>query len=531
MWNKQWREDTWNNLDQPWDMLIIGGGITGAGVLRAAVHAGLKALLVEANDFSFGTSSRSSKLIHGGFRYLGNRQIDVTRESVREREWMIREAPHLVYKQGFHIPYYASYRISLRVFRLGVLLYDLLAPKWAHRSLSTSRMRQEVPGINPEGLLGGFLYYDACMDDSRIVLRVLREACLSGGTVLNYALATKLLRKADGKVCGVVLADTSGSSRTAEVQAKVVVNATGPWTDELRSQLGETPRLRKLRGSHLVFTRERFPFVTCIGLVHPRDQRALFIIPFEGTTMIGTTNPDHPAEWEQKYAEPFASVEEIDYLLEAANFIYPDLKLEHKDIISTFAGLRPTIRVDGEEDPSKVSRAHELWDENGLLTITGGKYTTFRIMARQTVQAVLARLGKDPVVPRKRFLDRLPDLSHPALDTSTLAYLLGRYGAETAAMLSAAQPADLEPIPPLQNSWAELRWAAREEGTLHLTDLLLRRVRLGLLLPDGAAAVMDRVRAVVQPEMGWSDTAWSRELTDYQRTWASYYGPKPGSER
>lgn len=528
MWNKQWREDTWNNLDQPWDVLIIGGGITGAGVLRAAVHAGLKALLVEANDFSFGTSSRSSKLIHGGFRYLKNKQFDVTRESVREREWMLKEAPHLVYKQGFHLPNYSVYNTPQWEFGLGVAIYDLLAPKWEHRSLSSDRMRREVPGINPQGLLGGCFYYDACMDDSRVVLRVLREACLAGGTALNYALATKLLRRADGAVCGAVLADTSGSGRTVEVKAKVVINATGPWTDELRSQVSGEPRLRKLRGSHLVFTRERFPFVTSMGFVHPRDHRTLFIIPFEGTTMIGTTDLDHPAEWEQKYAEPFASAEEIDYLLEAANFLYPGLKLGHEDIISTFAGLRPTIRMDGDEAPSKVSRAHALWEEHGLLTITGGKYTTFRIMARQAVEAALVKLGREPSVPRKRFFDPLPHLGNSPLDRSNAGYLLGRYGAETAAMLDSAKSGELEKIVPLQNTWAELRWAAREEAILHLADLLLRRVRLGMLLPDGAMGVMDHIRAVVQPEMGWSDADWSREMKDYQRTWTTYYGPKPG---
>lgn len=528
MWHKGWRNETWNNLNQRWDVLIIGGGITGAGVLRAAVHAGLKALLVEANDFSFGTSSRSSKLIHGGFRYLKNKQFDVTRESVREREWMLKEAPHLVYKLGFHIPNYSSYNTPQWEFGLGVMIYDLLAPKWDHRSLNRDRMLQECPGINSQDLLGGFHYYDACMDDSRVVLRVLREACLAGGTALNYTLGTKLLRRSDGAVCGAVLADTSGSGRTAEVQAGVVVNATGPWTDELRSQVGGEPRLRKLRGSHLIFARERFPFPTGITLVHPRDHRSLFIIPFEGTTMIGTTDLDHPAELERKYAEPFISTEEVDYLLEAANFLFPGLKLKHSDIVSTFAGLRPTIRADGDEAPSKVSRAHALWEESGLLTITGGKYTTFRIMARKTVEAALARLGRDPVVPKKRFFNKLPLMVPPTLDPITHAYLLGRYGVETPVLLAGAKEGDLEVIAPLKNVWAELRWAAREEGALHLTDLLLRRVRLGMLLPDGAADVMDRIRSIIQPEMGWSDADWSRELKDYQRTWSTYYGPKPG---
>ncbi len=526
MWNKQWREDTWNRLSEPWDLLVIGGGITGAGVLRQAVQAGLKTLLVDANDFSFGTSSKSSKMIHGGFRYLANKQYSVTRESVREREWMIKEAPGLVTKIGFYLPVYSSYPLSLGAFRQGVIIYDLLAPKWDHRTVDAAGLQSEFPGLNGGSLLGGMLYFDAGMDDSRLVIRVLREACREGGAVLNYARAESLLRRADGTVCGAVLRSADG--KTAEVQAKVVINACGPWSDELRAEVGGEGHIRKLRGSHLVFARDRFPAREAVTLLHPRDRRSLFMVPFEGATLVGTTDLDHPKEMEEKAAEPFATGEEIAYLLEAANFLFPSLALTHADILSTFAGVRPTLQNGASDAPSKVSRRHALYQEQGLITITGGKYTIFRIMARQALEAALVQMGHNPSVPKRRIFDKVDLNAMDSLDSVYARYLGGRHGLETRDLLAAAQTGERESIQPLQNIWAELRWAAREEGVMHLSDLLLRRVRLGLLLPDGAAGVMDRVRCIVQPELGWDDATWQRELSDYRATWKKYYSSSPG---
>jgi glycerol-3-phosphate dehydrogenase len=525
MWNKQWRLDTWQRLSEPWDVLVIGGGITGAGVLRQAVQAGLKTLLVEANDFSFGTSSKSSKMIHGGFRYLANKQYSVTRESVREREWMLKEAPGLVKKIGYYLPVYESYPLTHSAFRQGVVIYDLLAPKWDHRTVDAARLQAEFPGLNMAGLTGGMLYYDAGMDDSRVLIRVLREACSEGGAALNYTRAESLLRRADETVCGAVLRSADG--RTTEVQAKVVINACGPWSDELRAQVGGEAHIRKLRGSHLVFSRQRFPAREAVTLLHPKDKRSLFVVPFEGTTLVGTTDLDHPKALEDGYAEPFATPEEIAYLLEAANFLFPSQALKTEDILSTFSGVRPTLQNGASDLPSKVSRRHALYQEQGLITITGGKYTIFRIMARQAVEAALTQMGRSRSVPKRRIFDKVDFGALESLDRASALYLGGRHGLETEKLLAAAREGEMENIQPLQNIWAELRWAAREEGVQHLSDLLLRRVRLGMLLPDGAAGVMDRVRTIVQPELGWDDATWQRELSDYRTTWKKYYSPEP----
>jgi glycerol-3-phosphate dehydrogenase len=531
MWPKGWRDETWSQLHQDWDLVIIGGGITGAGILRQATAVGLKALLVEARDFSFGTSSRSSKLVHGGFRYLREGQFKVTKESVREREWMLREAPHLVTKMGFLLADYQSFKVPLAEFHLGVVIYDLLAPKWDHQKYNATQMLQTIPGLRSAGLLGGFLYFDATMDDSRIVLRILREAVRQGGTALNYARVERILLHKAGTACGVALQDTSHNpQRTMEIQAKAIINATGPFSDELRNQLGGAPHIRKLRGSHLVFSQERWPLPIAATLIHPRDHRALFVIPWEGLSMIGTTDLDHPRGLEEEYREPFATPKEIDYLLEALNFLFPKVKAGQEDILSTFSGVRPTIRSDDSNKPSQVSREHVLYEENGMITITGGKFTTFRLMSKQALIAALKTLGKEPKLDHPVIFDPLPEMGCEDLDPSILRYQLGRHGTDTAAMLAAAQPGELEPFGPLNNTPAELRWAARDEGVEHLDDLLLRRVRLGNLLPDGAIPLLPRIRKITQPELGWSDARWQAEEKSYRKIWKTYYSNWPGQE-
>jgi glycerol-3-phosphate dehydrogenase len=527
MWNSTRRETTWSSIDQAWDVLIVGGGITGAGLLRLAAKAGLRALLVEANDFSSGTSSRSSKLVHGGFRYLANKQFDVTKESVREREWMQREANYLVTPLRFVLPAYDNYTTKPSTFGLGVLIYDLLAPKWRHRSLNSAQAVRLCPPLRTQGWTGGYEYYDAQVDDSRLVLRLLKEACKDGATALNYARAETLLRTKDGKVCGAVLRDTAvPNGKTYEVRAGVVINAAGPWSDDLRAQVGAPGRIRKLRGSHLIFPRSKFPIQCGATIMHPRDRRALFILPWEGTSMIGTTDLDQTPADDAATPEPRISQGEVDYLLEALHFICPDLDLGEGDVISTFAGLRPTIKAAEGEPPSKVSRAHALWEEDGLITITGGKLTTFRIMARQALGMAMQRLGKDPAsLKSMRLFEQLPyDFPlHLGTSPETGQYLAGRYGLDSQALLSAAQPGEKDLIAPLPNIWAELRWAARGEAVIHLDDLLLRRVRLGLLLPNGGLDGIDRIRTIVQPELGWDDKRWQQEVRRYQEIWKSCY--------
>ncbi|MCX6004106.1 MAG: glycerol-3-phosphate dehydrogenase/oxidase, partial [Chloroflexi bacterium] len=439
MWHKGWREQTWPELNQPWDVIIIGGGITGAGVLRQAVATGLKTLLVEANDFSSGTSSRSSKLIHGGLRYILNKQYRVTQESVREREWMLRAAPHLVDKLGFIFPNLERYHAANRKIGIVLAIYDLLVPKWDHHRYGRQRLIKACPILKKDDLKGGYLYYDAVMDDCRVVLRVIKEAVRAGGTALNYTRVEKLLRTADGNVCGVALKDVSiHDGKTVEAQAKVVINASGAWSDEIRGQLGQPGRLRRVRGSHLVFPRAKLPANTGITLIHPKDNRAMFVIPWEGTTIMGTTEVDQTAELDRAYAEPFAGVDEIAYIMDAAGFLFPDLHLSEADIISSFSGLRPIVRG-GADSASKESRAHALWLEDGMVTITGGKYTTFRIMSQQALELALTQMGRPGGLPQKRVFNALPDMKRSDINPVTLDYLAGRYGDEAPQLIAAAE--------------------------------------------------------------------------------------------
>ncbi len=248
MWNKGWRDKTWSEIDRHWDVLVIGGGITGAGILRESQRAGMQTLLVEAGDFASGTSSRSSKLVHGGFRYLRNAQVSLTKKSVRERERLIKEGRGLVNPMGILLLNYDGDAIPGWMFGLGLVVYDFLASKWGHRHYDALDMRELCPAVNTDRLTGGFRYFDAQTDDARLVLRVIQESVREGAVALNYASAEKLLKLRDGRVCGILLRDVSpeGQGRYQEINSRVAVNATGAWADDLRQQVGGLGRLRKL---------------------------------------------------------------------------------------------------------------------------------------------------------------------------------------------------------------------------------------------------------------------------------------------
>lgn len=531
MWNKYWRDSAWQKCSQAWDVIIIGGGITGAGIFRMAAQSGLRPLLLDANDFSFGTSSRSSKLVHGGFRYLRNRQWSVTYESVGERERMLREARNLVTPLKFVIPCRESDHTPAKVFGLGVAIYDLMAPKWTHRKLTPAQLLQMAPQLNPEGLVCGYEYGDALTDDARLVLRILREGVRLGGTALNYAAVENLLRDVTGKVRGVLVRDRSpeGRGHTVEVMAHAVINATGPWVDELRAQVGGAPLVRKSRGSHILFPWQKFPIQQAFTLLHPRDNRAFFAIPWEGMTLVGTTDLDHPAELEARQPEPSITAEEVDYLMEAVQASFPALELTRQDITSTFAGLRPLVQSPEASNPSAVSRKHVLLKEDDLVTITGGKLTTFRRMAWQTLEAVRPRFaGKACMNWMKANFNPPPEfVPETAIEPGLLKRLVGRYGDEVIYLLESARADELKPFDCLTTLWAELRWAAREEGVVHLDDLLLRRTRLGLLAEQGGLPDLPAIRAEVQPELGWDDARWEAEAGRYQDLWKScYYLPE-----
>ena len=508
---------------------MIGGGITGAGILREAARAGLRTLLVEQADFGSGTSSRSSKLVHGGFRYLKNAQVKLTYESVRERERLLKEGRGLISSLGFLLATFRGDRPPGWVYGLGLVVYDLLAWKWGHRYYDAFDMLELCPRLRETGLLGGYRFFDAQTDDARLVLRLIQEGVRQGGLALNYTRAAGLLRGANGRVCGVRLEDLSGELAGAagpgngcEVQAPVVINATGAWADELRAQVGGRARLRRLRGSHLVLPAERLPLTRAVSFGHPRDGRYIFAVPWEGVLLVGTTDIDHDRPLETDIA---ISSSETAYLLEAVQQLFPGQELSRRDIQATFSGIRPVIGT-GKADPSKESREHVLWGEHGLLTVTGGKLTTFRLMAHDALRKARARLpGRPEFDPRDRVLDSPPQESGlpDGLNPAVRLRLLGRYGGEIQGLARCAGPQDFESIGGCGSLWAELRWAARAEAVVHLDDLLLRRVRIGLTLPNGGLDCLARLRATVQSELGWSDPHWEWEVNRYRDLWNRCY--------
>lgn len=521
MLNKEWRENTWSAMDQLWDVIVIGGGITGAGIFNMAAQKGLKVALVEARDFAFGTSSRSSKLIHGGIRYLKNKQFDVVRESVRERERLIRESDGLVDPLAFIFPAYEHNMQEAHLMRLGVIAYDLMAPKWQHDFLKQEEVIKSVPAINQKELVGGVEYFDSRLDDSQLVLRVISDGIRFGGLALNYAKVTGLCKSRRGRVEGVVVEDQTGAltPATRELRGNVIINATGPWSDEIRQSVSGEPKLRRLRGSHLIFSREKLPIESAVTMLHPRDNRALFAIPWEGRTMIGTTDLDDPSTEDETRIDRL----EFEYLMEATHYAFPDFPVTDADLISSFAGLRPVINTNAPT-PSQESRAHQVWEEDGLVTVSGGKLTIFRVMAADVLNFCRDHLPGEP-----KFDHQAPCFIHPEPETSPKAsetawqMMAGRLGEDAAPFFESASPNELQTIDPMPQFWAEMAWAASNEAVVHLDDLLLRRVRVGLLLPKGGLGEIDHIRALIQQPLGWSDETWQAEVNRYQKLWQKNY--------
>lgn len=518
MWQGDWRNNAWSQLREPWDILIVGGGITGAGILAEAARLGKRALLVEAKDFAYGTSSRSTKLVHGGLRYLRQGQFLVTRKSVKERERLMNEGAGLVENLGFSLATFPGDEVPRWMYGMGLFMYDALAWKWAHERLSKPELLQRLPMLEGSDVTGGYHYFDAQTDDARLVLRVMSDGIRAGGVAINYARVVNLLRDSKGAVIGAIVEDHGPDKRAPEeVRAKVVINATGAWADDLRKYVGAEARMRKIRGSHITFLRDRLPVSEAVSLLHPKDGRAVFAVPWEGVTILGTTDKDHEPSLDE---EPRISDEEVDYLLECARRAFPSLELAHNDVIGSWAGVRPVINT-GKTDPSKESREHAVWREDGLLTIAGGKLTTFAVMARDALAAVEDAIG--PLGPRGHVIaPPASEVTWPeAVDEMTRARVFGRHGDASGRVLG--RPEWAKTIGNSVVLAGELVHAAREEAVIHLEDLLLRRARLGFLLPEGGLREMDAIKALVQPELKWSEERWTQEIADYDKLWKSAY--------
>jgi glycerol-3-phosphate dehydrogenase len=501
---------------QEWDLVVIGGGITGAGVAQQAAAQGWRVLLVEQRDFAWGTSSRSSKLVHGGLRYLKEGDLKTTLHSVRERNRLLREAPGLVEPQSFLFADCAGRKPGRWLMQTGLAVYDLMAGLRSHFHADLAATHMLAPGLAPPGLRGALVFQDAKTDDARLVLRVLQEARLLGATTLNY-LAAQGLQIEQGRVAGLELQDALEGQRYT-VRARCVVNATGAWADRLRTGTGARPLLRPLRGSHLVVPFWRLPVAQSISFMHPQDGRPVFLYPWEGATLIGTTDLDHR---EPLDAEARITQAEVDYLLDAVNDQFPTTHLRPADVVACYAGVRPVLD-DGQQDASKATRDHVVRDEAGLITLTGGKLTTFRLMAQDALILAASHVGQ-PFARSDAPLFTPASPLNPRWSPAVRQRLQARYGSLAAHLCAGARDEDLQCIPGTQTLWIELPLATRHEAVEHLDDLLLRRTRLGILLPQGALALLERIRALCAPHLGWSDARWEAEIARYRELIHTHY--------
>ncbi len=537
------REQRWQRLsDESYDVLIVGGGITGAGAVRDAARRGLRVALVEAEDFAFGTSSRSSKLVHGGLRYLEHGEFSLVFEAVSERRVLQNIAPHLVHPLGFLFPIYKSSKRGVNTIRVGLWLYDGLSlfrsPK-LHRTFSKKQVQLEEPALNVDRLKGCPLYYDCATDDARLTLETVLDAAGCGAVAVTYARVENLIRDEKGRVAGAMVRDRLGD-RVATVRATTVINATGPWTDRVRSLgQGGKPLLRPTKGVHMVVDKQRLHLNHAVVLRHPDDARVMFGIPWGDRTYIGTTDTFYDGD----PADVCATGEDVDYLLEASNAFFPRADLTREDVISTWAGLRPLISEDAENE-SAVSREHEIVvDADGLITIAGGKLTTFRRMGAEVISRALdlmAMLGKVPHGVREAQTGREPlpgavgwpddddhsavqdqalEAGQGAIDAEQSRYLVDRYGTRgiDIARLMFEQPALRERlVQGRPETLALVDWAIEKEMACTVRDVLCRRTQLSLRDHDQGLGAVQRVADRMAECLGWSEDRRTSEVEAYR---------------
>lgn len=537
----------WESLSEAYDLLVIGGGITGAGIARDAARRGLRTVLVEMGDLASGTSSRSSKLVHGGLRYLEQYEFSLVFEAVSERRILMDIAPHLVNPLAFLFPVYKRSRHGLWTIEAGMWLYDGLSlfrsPK-VHRSLKVADVAREEPALDRTDLSGAPLYYDCATDDARLTLETALDAAACGALVVTYAKVVELARGPDGRIHGAIVEDlAAGAGTRREIRANAVVNATGPWTDRtIALTQPATHLLRPTKGVHIVVDREKLPVNHAVVAMHPKDGRVLFAIPWGDRSYIGTTDTDYEGD----PAEVAATREDVDYLIDAAKAYFPSHPLTHADVIATWAGLRPLMAPpSGELSESKVSREHQIVvGADGLVTIAGGKLTTYRRMAAEVVDTAvnLLRLGgKAPPRLRASGTDQEPlpgavgwpeDDDHDrvanqiaAAASGTLGAVQARHLADTYGMrgldLARRVAAEPELATPLVDGRPEILgqvdWAVREELAVRLSDVMIRRTQLYYRDHDQGLTAAPLAARRMASLLGWDDARLADELGGYER--------------
>jgi glycerol-3-phosphate dehydrogenase len=510
------------------DVLVIGGGVVGAGAALDATTRGLRVGLVEARDYAAGTSSRSSKLVHGGLRYLEQLDFGLVREALRERALILHHlAPHLARPVPFLYP--LRHRVWERLYvGLGVALYDTLGGRHgvpSHRHLTRSGALARFPSLRRDALVGAVQYHDGQVDDARHTMMLARTAAEHGALLATSARVTGFLREGD-RVVGAVVTDLE-TGREHEVRARRTINAAGVWSSELQALAGTTSGLtvRASKGVHLVVPRDRIRAES--GIITRTATSVLFIIPWDDHWVIGTTDTD----WSLDRAHPAASRSDIDYLLEQANRVLAS-PLTPEDVVGVYAGLRPLLSGESD-DTSKLSREHAVvCPVPGLVMVAGGKYTTYRVMARDAVDAAVADLGaavppscteRVPVVGADGFEAawnrRGATAGELGLEVAQVEHLLRRYGTlltEVAAELrdhpELAEPVDGAPSYLRVEAW----YAAAAEGALHLDDILTRRTRISILTEDRGVSAAEDVARVVAPVLGWDAEDVEREVLHYR---------------
>ncbi|MBX5480471.1 MAG: glycerol-3-phosphate dehydrogenase/oxidase [Myxococcaceae bacterium] len=521
------RDEALARITEPFDVAIIGGGATGLGAAVDAASRGYRTVLLEARDFAKGTSSRSTKLVHGGVRYLAQGHIGLVREALRERGRLRKNAPHLVVDLPFVVPAYDFW--SGPYFGVGLKLYDVLSGKQRmgrSRSLSREEVLERIPTAKPEGLRGGILYFDGQFDDARLAVTLACTAWEKGATLLNYAPVTRLIRSGE-RLSGLAFRDNE-TGREHTLQAKVIINATGVFADEIRrmDEPDAAPTVLPSQGAHIVLPQKFLPSANALIIPRTDDGRVVFLIPWKGRVLVGTT--DH--EVDRIEVEPRAAEEEIELLVDHAAR-YLSLPLQRSDILSTFAGLRPLVRPRTNSGETRsVSRDHQIFtSSHGLLTIVGGKWTTYRKMAEDVVnQAVkIGQLEPRPCPTADMPLHGAPVVS-PSASTSPATAApsvdpldpLAVYGTDSHEVraLAVADPslaARLHPRLPVIG--AQIVYAARKEMARTVEDALARRTRALLLDADAAAAAAPAAAALMARELRRS-ADWQRaQVEDFSR--------------
>jgi glycerol-3-phosphate dehydrogenase len=529
---------------ETWDVVIVGGGIVGTGALLDAVSRGMRAVLIEQEDIAAGTSSRSSRLIHGGLRYLEQFRFQLVREALAERSRILNLAPHLVRIEPLLFPIYGIPFASKAFYDAGLTLYDILGARhdggW-HRRLSKAATLELAPTLRREGLRGGLVYHDGVEDDARYTLAVARTAVAAGGVAVTRVRATGLRSSTTSRVIEALQAQDLMTGGTFEIPTRAVVDATGVWAAEPdRPFKGGSLRILPSRGAHLVVPRARIPNQT--GLTIRVPGKFVFLVPWPEYWLIGTTD----APYEGPAEHPTADGREVDRLLATVNATM-DVDLTRNDVVGTYAGLRPLI-APSDGSTVKASREHRVTvGSDGVVRIGGGKYTTYRVMARDVLDAVLgsAEAKRRPSHTAERRLVGAADtdlLARIAGDLSSIPAvreigaeaaprLVARHGTEAPAVLMLGDDLDLVRalVPGRVLLEAEVAWAARNELAFSLDDVLARRTRLAQELPDRGESIAPRVAAILGRELGWDDARQRLEINALATARREFAVPPPGA--